>query len=487
MKKNPENSFPIISIESFGGTEGLVTGSCHRLSIKNSLILVDYGLFQGRDEKSHNGGINRNSEPVKDIANGVTDVLETHVHIDHSGRLPLIFKKGFTPRILATKETAIFMEPMLYNSAKIQENEKSSQKLYGTRDVDKTLSHLKIIKPFELIPIGQKHDRVTAEFLLNGHVMGSSSIVIREHGGKKNILFTGDMGKPNQSLCGGYTNFVDQYPNDPINVMVVESTSFDKDPVSFEEKRKGLLAAINEVWEGKGNPVIPALSFHRTPEIMEMLHNCQENGDLPEDCQIIIDAPLAMELLDTFKKELGSNCLSNGYGDDPEFYKTIENSINRFNLKNVTIIKEHKESVAFSKKAANSKERLIIIASGGMGGHGRSVNYTRGEFGNNPRNAVVQTCFQVPGTEGAKLLEKGRVTNGKNKGARVVKIEGFTSHISGSDQTFGFLERFNLSNLEKVIITHGKDKARITMANDFKRRGYGAEIILSKIHQIIEI
>ena len=77
---------------------------------------------------------------------------------------------------------------------------------------------------------------------------------------------------------------------------------------------------------------------------------------------------------------------------------------------------------------------------------------------------------------------------GKKPGARVIQTQGYTSHISGPKQTFELLESYDIkTRLSKVIITHGKDSARNAMASEFKRRGYGAEIILSKVRQVIEL
>lgn len=469
-----------ITIESFGGTGGMITGSCHKIEIKDSVVMVDSGMYQGRGEERSERGVRRNFEPFK-MAEKVTHIMETHSHIDHIGRLPMIFKRGFTPTVLATEGTAAFMKPMLYNSAEIQESENPQNRLYETDDVDQTLKYLNTVEPFKKIPIGQEPNGITAEFLLNGHVMGSSSIIIRSPN-NKNILFTGDMGKPVQSLCGGYEDFITRYPTDPINTIVAESTNFDKNPVSFEKKQSEFLAAIKNVWVNGGNPVFPVLSFHRTQEIIEMIHNSQENGEIPRDCKIIIDAPLAIKLLKTFKK-LGSHHLSPRYGDDSNFYQTDENSIARFNLKNLTIIKSHEDSVSNDQKMAEYSKKAIILASGGMGGHGRSINYLKGEFCKNPKNAVVFTCYQAEGTEGAALFNKGQTKSG----AKVIKIEGLTSHASGPTEIFGFLERFNLSELENVIITHGRNPAREMMASEFKRRGYSTKIILSDIKQVIEI
>ncbi|MFA7676221.1 MAG: MBL fold metallo-hydrolase, partial [Candidatus Shapirobacteria bacterium] len=324
-----------IIIESFGGTGGCITGSCHRVTINNSTkFLVDSGMYQGKFEERSKEGIKRNFQPMKNVASEVKNVLETHVHIDHIGRLPMIFKDGFTPTVLASELTAELMEPVLLNSAEIQESKPPQERLYDRWDVDKTLRHIKGVKPFKMVEIGQN---ITAEFLLNGHIFGGSSIFIRNHSSDKNIFFTGDMGKPYQSLCGGYKEYVNFYPKDPISILMVESTNFERQPISFKEKKKKFLEEIYKVWEGGGNPVFPTLSFHRTPELMELIYNCKKNGELPKDLITTVDAPYAMKLI--YRTiDLGPKYLSRRYGDDPFFYKTEESSMDRFDLENLRII-----------------------------------------------------------------------------------------------------------------------------------------------------
>jgi metallo-beta-lactamase family protein len=352
------------------------------------------------------------------------------------------------------------------------------------KDVEKTLRYIQSVNTLEEVFVGEKHSNLTAEFIPNGHVMGSASILLQDHDSDKTILFTGDMGKPYQSLCGGYLEYYLNYPKDPIKTLVVESTSFDKIPVNFEEKLKGFLKVIHETWDGGGNPVFPTLSFHRAQELMEMIHNCQKSGDIPNDCKIILDAPLAMKILDTFS-QLKIDELSKRYGDDPNYYKNDKSSMNRFDLKNKIIIETHIQSKNIDKLYAESSDKVIILASGGMGGYGRSVNYIHGDFAKNPKNSIVLSCYQVAGTEGAELILR-EASKKKKTGARVIQLNGFTSHISGPEETFGFLERFNLMKLEKVIITHGKNPIRELMAKEFIKRGY-PKPILSKMNEIVTI
>lgn len=476
-------------ITSYGGTGGLVTGSSHLLETKGSKVLFDFGMFQGRKEERSERGERRNMTSLSDLGRGLNQVAVTHAHIDHTGRLAKLYKEGFKPEILATKATAAFMNPLLCNSADIQQLEHfSGDRIYDMYDVEMTLRNIKGVKPFKEISVGQKNSNMTVEFLLNGHVEGSSSILLRNYNNNKNVLFTGDMGKPIQSLCGGYSDFMARYPKDPIHVLMIESTNFEKEPVSFEEKNAKMLATVQKIWAGGGNPVFPVLSFHRCQELMEIIHNDQKSGKIPLDCEIIIDSPLAMEITNVYRN-LGPGYLSPRYGSDPNFYKTSEESMARFDLKNLTIIKTHQESIFNDARMAYTKKKAIILAGGGMGEHGRSVVYLKGKFCKNPRNAVVYTCFQVEGTIGANMLykDKGEHSKDRKLGAKVYSVEGFTSHASGSGEVFGFIERFNLEDLKTIIIGHGRESAREKMAEEFVKRGYKAKVIRPNICQSIEL
>ena len=471
------------TLESFGGTGGFVTGSCHRVVAKDSVFLVDCGIYQGKFEERSARGERRNFEPTIDYANKVSHILVGHAHADHIARIPMIYK-SFSPKTLATEATAAFMEPMLQNSAEIQLQEHPSNRLYESWDVDRALRSIKVVKPFEKVPIGQEHSDISAEFVLNGHVPGASSIIAR--GKEKTVLFTSDMGKPEQTLCGGYKDYVKHYPKDPIDVLVVESTSFEREPVSIEEARTQLKESIKESWERGGNPILPALSFHRAQTLMEDLHYMQKTGEIPKDCYIFIDAPLAMKVTETFKK-LGPEHLTKNYGDEENYYNE-ESSMARFDIEGVSIIDSHKDSQYNDRLIAKYPGKTIGIVSGGMGDKGRFINYKTGEFCRNEKNTVILTCFQVPGTAGSYLVKDRNVMYGKKVGAKVIQIQGFTSHISGPEQTFELLESYDIkTRLSKVIITHGKDSARHAMATEFKRRGYSAEIVLSKVRQVIEI
>ena len=90
---------------SFFGAAHEVTGSCHLLEACGKNILIDCGMEQGPD-------LYENQElPV--TPGEVDYILLTHAHIDHSGNIPLLVKKGFSGEIITTFATADLCDIML--------------------------------------------------------------------------------------------------------------------------------------------------------------------------------------------------------------------------------------------------------------------------------------------------------------------------------------------------------------------------------------
>jgi len=102
----------------FFGAAGEVTGSMHMLDTGVDKILLDCGMYQGRRkesrEKNENFEINRSE---------ITTMILSHAHIDHSGRIPLLTKNGFSGRIVTTRPTKDALDYMLLDSGHIQESD----------------------------------------------------------------------------------------------------------------------------------------------------------------------------------------------------------------------------------------------------------------------------------------------------------------------------------------------------------------------------
>ena len=165
---------------SFFGAAHEVTGSCHLLEACGKNILIDCGMEQGPD-------LYENQELP--VAPGDVDyILLTHAHIDHSGNIPLLVKKGFSGEIITTFATADLCDIMLRDSAHIQEfeaewrnrkarrsGEPEYEPIYTVADAD---AATKLLAP---VDYGQKItlcDGIEVRFNDVGHLLGSASIEV---------------------------------------------------------------------------------------------------------------------------------------------------------------------------------------------------------------------------------------------------------------------------------------------------------------------
>ena len=103
---------------TFYGATREVTGSMFLLSTNSDQILLDCVMFQGRRKEAE-----EKNKVIPFDPEMLTNVLLSHAHIDHSGRLPLLVKKGFKGRVLTSRVTADALKFLLPDSAHIQESD----------------------------------------------------------------------------------------------------------------------------------------------------------------------------------------------------------------------------------------------------------------------------------------------------------------------------------------------------------------------------
>ena len=105
----------MLKISFLGATE-TVTGSCYLVQFENTKFLIDCGLFQGIDVYE------RNFDKFEFNPGEIDFVVLTHAHMDHSGLLPKLYRKGITGKIYTTPPTTQLAEILLLDAAKIQES-----------------------------------------------------------------------------------------------------------------------------------------------------------------------------------------------------------------------------------------------------------------------------------------------------------------------------------------------------------------------------
>ena len=81
-------------------------------------ILVDCGLFQGSKALRL-----KNWAPFPIEPRGIEAVILTHAHLDHSGYLPLLVKRGFAGPIFCSRATADLCAILLPDAGHLQEKD----------------------------------------------------------------------------------------------------------------------------------------------------------------------------------------------------------------------------------------------------------------------------------------------------------------------------------------------------------------------------
>ena len=101
----------------FLGAAREVTGSKHLITTeKGKKILLDCGMFQGKGQETD--AMNR------DLGFNPRDIdciVLSHAHIDHSGLIPYLYKKGFRGSVISTPATRDLCAMLFVDTAFIQQ------------------------------------------------------------------------------------------------------------------------------------------------------------------------------------------------------------------------------------------------------------------------------------------------------------------------------------------------------------------------------
>lgn len=429
---------------TFHGAAHEVTGSCFRLSVCGKEILVDCGMRQG-------AGINDQNLSVS--AAEIDCVLLTHAHIDHSGLLPLLYKRGFRGDIFATGATCDLCNIMLRDSAHIQEFEAEwkSRKgkragkgivepLYDSADAEGAIALMKAMQygeTYEIFP------GVSIRFTDVGHLLGSSSIEVflNENGVSKKLIFSGDIGNVNQPIIKDPTYL------DSADYVIMESTYGDRTHGPVPDYVGEFTSIIQRTFDRGGNVVVPSFAVGRTQEMLYFLRQIKQEGLIKghDGFKVYVDSPLANEATTVFNKNI------QGYYDE-EAMALINSGINPLTFPGLVTATSAEES-----KAINfDSEPKIIISASGMCEAGRIRHHLKHNLWRK-ESTVLFVGYQAVGTLGRTIIE----------GADSVKLFGeqisvnaeiaTLSGISGHADHDGLLRW--LTNIspkpERVFIVHG--------------------------------
>lgn len=454
----------------FCGAAKMVTGSCHLIEYANKKLLVDCGMRQGQDTKTELG---EDSFPFD--AASVDAVLLTHAHIDHSGLLPLLVKKGFSGDIITTEATSQLCTIMLPDSANIQEydaqlenkkrqraGKKLIEPLYTMQDVNNTLKLIKGVKYDETVKLS---DEVTVRFKDAGHLLGSASVEIwiTEEGVTKTLAFSGDIGRAERPIICD-PKFIEQ-----ADYVIMESTYGDRnhEAGTNDEKEAQLASVLRAAIARGGNIVIPSFAIGRTQELLYYIKRFIANNTVKglEKIPVYVDSPLGIEATRVYERS------ADGYYDEEAMELRREGSPFDF------------ETVNFTRTADESKlinvtpGQKIIIASSGMCDAGRIRHHLKHNL--YQKNAtVIFAGYQAVGTLGRLLVdgaEKVKLFGEEIRVNAVIEHLSVFSGHAGRNELVDWVSAIT-PKPDRVFLVHGEEEALDMLAGAIRSLGYNVTV-----------
>lgn len=450
---------------TFLGAAREVTGSCTMVEAAGHRFLVDFGMEQGADVYENA------SLPV---APGEIDaLLLTHAHIDHSGRIPYLYKNGYRGPIYCTDATADLCEIMLQDSAHIQEQEAEWKNRKAQRsgrtlvEPDYTVEDaVNVMKQFTPLPYNQPFSifpGVEVTLTDEGHLLGSAAVTVAvtENGETRRIVFSGDIGNLNQPLLRNPTYLTDA------DYVVMESTYGNRLHGPRPDYIGELSQILQQTLDRGGNVVIPSFAVGRTQELLYFIRQIKEEGRVHghDGFPVYVDSPLANRSTTIFRENFGE-CY------DEEAMALVRQGKNPLSFPGLCISQTKDDSVAIN----TDKTPKVIISASGMCEAGRIRHHLKHNLWR-PECTVLFVGYQAGGTLGRSLVE----------GAESVKLFGETVEVRAEiRQLTGLSGHADRAGLETwidhfsprpamVFVNHGDEGVAEVWAQHLKDKGYNAE------------
>ncbi len=450
---------------TFLGAAREVTGSCYYLETEGGRLLIDCGMEQGED-------VYENQEIPVEPAD-IDCVVLTHAHIDHSGKLPLLYKRGFRGPIYATTPTHRLCNLMLRDSAHIQEFEaewrnrkakRSDEKPYVPMyTMEDAVGAIGLFRPVELSGEAQVLPGLVARFSDAGHLLGSASVTLTSESENFTVVFSGDIGNTHQPILN------DPVPLTKADFVVMESTYGDRSHGPRPDYIAELSRIIQETFDRGGNVVIPSFAVGRTQEMLYFLRQIKAEGRIKGhgDFTVYVDSPLAIEATNVFRESDISSF-------DEDTRALIRKGINPISFPGLrlSVTSDDSKAINFDKSPS------VILSASGMCEAGRIRHHLKHNLWRS-ESTVLFVGYQARGTVGRSLVEGA--TKVKLFGEEVavhadIRVLGAVSGHADNTGLMKWISSFE-PKPKMVFVTHGEESVAQTFAARLREeKGLAAEV-----------
>ena len=460
----------------FFGAARTVTGSKHLLTTASGKqILLDCGLFQGinTDELNQQFGF----DPAQ-----IDYMVLSHAHIDHTGLIPRLVRKGFRGPIYTTSATIDLCELMLMDSARIQERdlervnqrrvrrgEPELEALYEEADVELAIQQMQPVNYNEQFVIC---DEVTGLLTDAGHLLGSASVslTIQDNGVQKHLFFSGDIGRPDDRILRS------PGPFPQADYIICESTYGDRLHETEPDMKAHLLRIVEQTCViNRGKLIIPAFAVDRTQELIYTLDQLSSEGKLPQ-LPVYIDSPMSV----------GATRVMRRHEEDfnPDILSYIKKDGDAFNFPNLYYITDVDDSKAIN----DSTEPCIIISPSGMAEAGRIKHHIKNNI-TKASTTILLVGYASPNSLGGALKrgDKEVTIFGERYPvvAQVAVMDSFSAH-GDYKEMLHFLSCQNPAQVKTVFLVHGEYDKQIIWRDHLQNAGFD-HVEIPEMHQKVSL
>ncbi len=357
----------------------------------------------------------------------LTAMFITHAHIDHSGMIPELYKRGWKGNVYGTGATHGLGTMLLKDSIDVQKK-KGQVPHYQRIHIETMNNYWKNVDYNKPISVGKSSVR----FLDAGHIPGSSSPVL-ETGGKR-IMYTGDIKFADTQLVKGTKIW-----KEDVDVLIMESTYHYKNHPDRKSLENNLRELVQNIIYNNGTVLIPSFAVGRTQEMLCILDK--------------LGFPIFMDGMGIRATDIILNY--------PKFIRDPKKLRKAFSrARKVHGNKDRKEAL---------KDPCVVISTAGMMSGG-PIGYYIKRLYQREDCALVLTGYQVEGTVGNVLMNTGRYVNeGVDAKLKMpYSFMDFSAHC-GRDNLISLVKK---TNPEKVFVIHGDGTQKF--AKELKGMGFDA-------------
>ncbi|MDR1867117.1 MAG: MBL fold metallo-hydrolase [Treponema sp.] len=453
------------------GAAGEVTGSKHIIDVDGKLYVLDCGAFQGSRAES-----DRKNRTLGFDPQSISAVILTHGHLDHCGLLPMLPKQGYTGDIYATPATRDIANLIMMDSANIQAHDaeflrKQAQKrkekfvwqpLFNESDAIQATNQCLNMSYHRPRMIGEQ---VCVEFFDAGHILGSAMalLTVKQPHKTVKILYSGDLGRPIKPIIRAPETTAIPAPD----YIILESTYGDRLHDKADVAMERLAEIAKRAVKYNGKILIPSFAIERTQELVYYFHLLLDRNIIPE-IPIYVDSPMATNATTIF--QIHPECYSE---ETRAAFVTHHKNPFGFNALHFTT------SVAESKALNEHPGPLIIISADGMCEAGRIQHHLINNIGD-PNTTILTVGYMAENTLGRRIRNKEKEVKifGQwfTRRAEVEEINAFSAHADYAE-TGAWLDALDTSQLKKIFLVHGEQKAQNTFKQYLSEKGYTVDIV----------